>query len=221
MKIAWRGEMLHLAALAALFAAAAVVWPLVPDRIPVHWNLAGEVDRYGGKVEGVLLLPLVAFGLYWLLLLLPLVDPRRENYRRFQTSYLVIRWSLTLFLAVIYGLTLATAMGQAIDMGLCISMLMSVLLMVLGMTMGNIEPNWFVGVRTPWTLSSEASWTKTHRLAKWIFVAIGLSCLPIGWAKSAWSLVLFLTTVVGGIAWLVVYSYLVWKDDPARNRMPA
>jgi uncharacterized membrane protein len=220
MKIAWRGEILHLTALAALFAAAAAVWPLVPDQMPVHWNLAGEADRYGGKVEGVLLLPLVTFGLYWLLLLLPLVDPRRENYRRFETSYRVIRWCLTLFMGVLYGLTLAAALGQKIDMGLCVSTLMSVLFIVLGVTMDTIQPNWFVGVRTPWTLSSTESWTKTHRLAKWVFIALGLSFLPLGITKSAWSLALLLTTGVGGIAWLVVYSYLVWRDDPQRNRMP-
>lgn len=220
MKLNWKQEAPHLAALAALFVAAAVVWPLVPDKIPVHWNLAGEVDRYGGKLEGVLVLPLITFGMYWLLLLLPFIDPRRENYDRFQRSYLVIRWCLTLFMTALYGLMLAAAFGVAIDMSLCISMLMSALFVVLGLLLENVQPNWFVGIRTPWTLSSAESWTKTHRLSKWVFVAMGLSFLTLGVFKSAWALALVFLTSLGGIGWLVVYSYLVWKKDPQRTQQP-
>jgi uncharacterized membrane protein len=216
MKIVWRSELPHLAVLVALFAAAAIVWPLVPDRIPVHWNLAGEVDRYGGKVEGMLAVPLITFGMYWLLLFLPFIDPRRESYDQFRTTYLVMRWCLTLFMTVLYGLMLAAALGQPVDMGLSISTLMSVLFVALGLMLDKVQPNWFVGIRTPWTLSSTRSWTKTHRAAKWAFIVMGLTFLPLGWFKTPGALAVVLTTGLVGIAGLVIYSYFVWKDDPER-----
>lgn len=217
MNISWRHEYPHLALIAALFALAAAVWSILPDQIPVHWNLQGEVDRYGGKFEGVLLLPLITFGMYWLLLLIPLVDPKRENYARFQGVYRVIRWSLTLYMAALYGLMLATAFGRSIDMALAVSLLMTLLFLVLGFVLERVEPNWFVGIRTPWTLSSALSWKKTHHMAKWVFIALGLAFLPLGIWKNAWSLGSLFILGGCGLTWLVVYSYLVWRADPARQ----
>lgn len=216
MQIEWRKELPHLIVLAALLVVAGLVWPLAPERMPVHWNLAGEADRFGGKFEGVLVVPLLTLGLYWLLLLIPFFDPRRENYARFQRPYRVIRWSLTLFMAALYGLTLAAAFGRPVDMSLWLSLLMSLLFVVIGGTLDGVQPNWFVGVRTPWTLSSSLSWTKTHRAAKWVFVALGLTFVPLGVWKTPATLALVFATGFGGVAGLVIYSYLIWKSDPDR-----
>jgi uncharacterized membrane protein len=221
MKISWRREIPHLAVIAALFACATAVWNVVPDRLPVHWNLAGEADRYGGKFEGVLLIPLIALGLYWLLLLLPFLDPKRENYARFATAYRAIRWCLTLFLTSLYAMTLAAAMGRPVDMSLAISLLMAAFFIMLGVMMSNVKPNWFVGVRTPWTLSSDLSWKKTHHLAKWVFIALGASFVPLGVSKSELALAAVLTVGFGGVFGLVVYSYVVWRTDPNRSHSGA
>ncbi len=84
MKINWRTEAVSLLLLLAMFVAAGVVWPSAPDRIPIHWGTSGEPDGYAGKAVGLLLEPLMALGIYVLLLVLPRVDPRGENYARFQ-----------------------------------------------------------------------------------------------------------------------------------------
>ena len=81
----------------------------------------------------------------------------------------------------------------------------------------SIEPNWFVGIRTPWTLSSAASWKQTHRHAKWVFLALGCACFLLGWYPTVWSLGVVLATGLGGVTWLVLYSYLVWRQD---RRLP-
>ena len=80
MNVTWRSEGLQLAIIAAMFAAAAVCWPYLPDRVPVHWNLRGQVDGYGGKFVGLVLLPLLTLGLYLLLLLVPLFMLRRMRW---------------------------------------------------------------------------------------------------------------------------------------------
>ena len=82
MKLSWRTELPQLIMIAAMFAVAAWSWPHVPDRIPTHWNFAGEVDGYGGKFVGLLLLPLIASWLYLMMLFMPLIDPGQRNYAR-------------------------------------------------------------------------------------------------------------------------------------------
>jgi uncharacterized membrane protein len=82
--------------------------------------------------------------------------------------------------------------------------------------MGKIRPNWFVGVRTPWTLSSKLSWDKTHRLAGWLSLVMGAMFAVVAFYHNAWTFAAMLIVVVGSLAWMVVYSYLVYRNDPDR-----
>jgi uncharacterized membrane protein len=216
MKRTWRGELVQLLPIAAMFVVAALCWSHASDRIPVHWNWRGEVDRYGGKFEGLLLLPLISLGLYLLLLVLPLFDPGKANYRTFAGAYNLIRLTITLFLSAIYAVGVLVSLGYHVDMNTVIGLAMGLLFIVLGNVMGKIRPNWFVGVRTPWTLSSKLSWTKTHRLAGWLFIVMGL--LAVAWAisQSVWMLGLMIAVDFACGITMVVYSYLVYRKDPAR-----
>lgn len=216
MILNWRAELIQLALIGAMFIVAAVAWANVPDRIPVHWNIRGEVDGYGGRFTGLLLLPLVTLGMYALLLFLPRLDPGYANYRAFAGAYNLIRISLVVFLAMLYCVTVLAALGNRIDVGTIVTLGVGGLLVVLGNVMGKIRPNWFVGVRTPWTLSSKLSWNKTHRLAGWMFVVMGVLIALTGLVGS--DTFLFVTlgiSAVGGV-WLIVYSYLVYRRDPDR-----
>jgi immunity protein, SdpI family len=218
MIFTWRSEIVQWLLIAVMFAAAAVSWPYAPDSIPVHWNLQGQVDGYGGKFTGLLLLPLVTLGLYVLFIVLPRFDPGYVNYRSFAGAYNVIRITLVVFMAALYGVTLIAAFGQPIDVGTFVTLGVGGLLVVLGNLLGKIRPNWFVGVRTPWTLSSKLSWNKTHRLAGWVFIVLGPLIALTGMLRSNGFLIA--TLAFGGVslAWLVVYSYLVYRTDP--NRVP-
>ncbi|HEV3302362.1 MAG TPA: SdpI family protein [Planctomycetaceae bacterium] len=216
MKRSWRIELVQLLPIAAMFLVAALCWSHASDRIPVHWNLRGEVDRYGGKFEGLLLLPLVSLALYLLLLVLPLFDPGKANYRTFAGAYNLIRLMIMLFLTAIYAVSVLVSLGYHVDMNTVIGLAIGVLFIVLGNVMGKIRPNWFVGVRTPWTLSSKLSWTKTHRLGGWLFIVMGL--LAVAWAilQNAWMLGVMITVDFACGISLVVYSYLIYRKDPAR-----
>ena len=216
MNTSWRSELPQLLLVAGMFIAAAMVWPMAPESFPVHWNIRGEVDRYGGKFEGLLLLPLIASGIYLLMRVLPLLDPGKANYPSFQSAYLLIRGSILLLMAVIYSCTVLVAFGYKIDIGTVIPVLVGLLFVVLGNVMGKIRPNWFVGVRTPWTLSSRHSWNKTHRLAGWLFVVMGLVVGACGFVHSVWMVSIAGFVVLTSVVWMVLYSYLVWRDDPER-----
>jgi uncharacterized membrane protein len=221
MKLSWRVELLQLLIIAGMFGLGAGSWPNVPDRLPVHWNLQGEVDRWGGKLEGLFLLPLITLGLYLLLLIVPLFDPGRRNYQNFAKAYGVIRIVMVLFMAFLYGLTILAAFGYEFNSTSIVLGAMAVLFVVLGNFMGKIRPNWFVGVRTPWTLSSKLSWDKTHRLAGWLFVLMGATFALLALVPTGWMFAIVMTINGLCLAWMVVYSYLVYRRDPDRTQPAA
>ena len=217
MRTNWRTEWPHWALLAAMFLAAAIVWPLAPDRLPVHWNLAGEVDRYGGRFEGLALLPALALGLYCLLRSLPRLDPGRANYALFEGAYATIRLATLGVLAAFHGVVILAALGRTVDMGRLVPILVGALLVVQGGLLGKVRPTWFVGIRTPWTLSSKRSWGKTHRLGGWLFIADGLLLIAAGVARSELLVGAAFAAIGASLLALWVYSYLVWRDDDDRT----
>jgi uncharacterized membrane protein len=216
MKSLFRREWPFWALLAGMFLVSVVVWSRVPARMPAHWNAYGHVDRYGGKWEGLLLVPAIATGLYLLMLFLPRIDPGKANYERFQTAYWVIRFVVLAQLAVLYATVLLTGLGHSVDVSRVMLLSLGVVFLTLGGIMGKVRPNWFVGVRTPWTLSSKLSWTHTHRAAGWTFIVVGLATFPAAFLPVPWNLAAVLGVPLLATAWLVLYSYLVWRRDPDR-----
>ncbi len=216
MKWSWRAEVPPLLVLFAMFAVTVWAWDRVPERMPVHYDLAGEVDRYGGRFEGLVLLPLVTVGVYLLFLVLPFFDPGRANYPRFETAYRVLRSAIVLFLAALYGAMVASALGHELPIGKPMTLLVGALFLVFGLSMGKIRPNWFVGVRTPWTLSSKLSWTRTHRLAGWLFVASGAGTLALALVSTPAALIFLLASGLLLVFVVVIYSFVVWRRDPDR-----
>jgi len=204
--------------LAILFGLSAGLWTSAPEQIPVHWNIAGEVDRYGGKFEGLLAIPLMALGMYALFRFLPLIDPNRDNYEKFAGAYQSVRLSLTVFLSGLQAAILAVAFGWPVSMDLLVMGGVGLLFIVFGNLMGKLQPNWFVGVRTPWTLSSKTSWVKTHRLAGWLFIGLGLLFVLGGLVRSPWMILVVVLASLASAAWMIIYSYLVWRT--ATDRVP-
>ena len=217
MKITLKSELPSLLCLAAMAAMAAYAWPSSPERIPVHWNLRGEIDGYGSRFEGLALMPLLGLFVYFVMRFLPLADPRRANYADFATAYDVIRHGALVILAVIEGLTIAIVRGAGIDMALVIPMMVGLFFVVVGALMPTIRPNWFFGFRTPWTLSSDLAWTRAHRVAGRVFVATGLAIAAAGWIRTVASLVAVGTILAAGLLAAAWVSYTAWRDDPNRD----
>ncbi len=218
MRISWKTEWLNWALIAAMFLLTALTWGSAPNRLPVHWNWTGQIDSYGGKEQVMLGYPLGALALYLLILLVPRIDPGRANYPRFAGSYYLLRLSLMAAAASIYAATLFSGLGYPVDATRVVLSLAGALLIVIGSIMGKLRPNWFAGVRTPWTLSSRASWVKTQRLGGWTFIGLGLALIIASLLETAWAFMAAAALFVAGVLWVLVYSYLVWRTDP--NRVP-
>ncbi len=221
----WRNEWPHWLLLVGMFVAGAIAWPHTPERVPVHWGLDGTADRYGGRVEGVLLLPLLAIGIYVLLLVSPRFDPGRANYELFAGAYRLIRLAVLALLAAIYVAALLSATGHALDMARITPLLVGILFIVIGSVMGKLRPTWFVGVRTPWTLSSARAWGKTQRLGGWVFIGAGLLLLLGGLLRLPALTIVALVALIGGSVGLYAYSYVIWRQDqgalPPAGSQPA
>ncbi|HHV57879.1 MAG TPA: DUF1648 domain-containing protein [Firmicutes bacterium] len=185
--------------------------PRLPAQVPNHWNWRGEVDGYAGRTFAVLFQPLLTAGLYLLFLVLPRVDPHRANYARFAGTYQVIKVLLVVFLSGMQLAILGTALGYVSGPTLFLRLGLPLLFIFFGNVMGQIRHNYFVGIKTPWTLASEEVWQRTHRAAARLWVAAGLVGAVGALFPPAIGMPLLVVALsVAGIVPLV-HSYLLWR----------
>jgi uncharacterized membrane protein len=218
MKNQWRVELSQLALIASMFLVAAVSWSRVPDTIPIHWNGHGEVDGYGGKLIGLLLLPLVSLAIYLFTFTttytLSLALPGIFNHPTFSRAYGAFRFACIFLLSMVYAAMVMAAWGRPVNVTTASMIGMGVLVMTVGNYLGKIRPNWVLGVITPWTLASRESWNKTHRLAGWLSIVIGCLIAATGIIWTTWMTALLIVACLASVIAVISYSYIVYRDDP-------
>lgn len=148
-------------------------WADIPDQIAMHWNGAGEVDRWGEKGWEAFLLPVINVGVYLLLIALPYIDPKKKTDNA-QKAMRAFRYIFPVFFSGMAVLVLYQWLGSEFELTNYIYLCIAVFFLLLGNYMQTIKPNYFVGIRTPWTLESEENWRKTHRFGGRLWVAGGL-----------------------------------------------
>lgn len=192
-------------------------WPQIPDKVPTHWNASGDVDHYGGK-WAAFLSPMINFGTYFLMLLLPKIDPRKKNYDLFGGAYWLMRVALSILFCILGFVTILAAIGVAMNVGLIVMVSTLLLFMVMGNQFGRIRPNYFVGIRTPWTISNEEVWTKTHRMGGRIWVIASVLMLPLVFLiPTKIMAIIFVAYILVIAAVPIVYSYLLHKQISNRG----
>lgn len=216
MRSKLRAELPQLLLLAAMFGAAAWGWASLEGPIPVHWNAKGAVDRYGGRFEGLLAIPLAGAALYLLLRFVPLLDPERASDPRFEGPYRVIRFGILALLALAQGVILAAASGHDVDVGGVLGVGLGAFLVATGRVLRRIPPGRFVGIRTPWTRASQRAWHHANRVGGWVLVASGLVFAGAGIAGRPALFAAAVGLVALGLAGAAGSSYLVWRRDPDR-----
>ena len=205
--------------IAGMAAVSAWAWNAVPDaaQIPLHWNIDGNPDRFGSKFEALLAMPVMAVVITALLVALPRIDPRRANIDASAKFWNAVTIGVVLFLAYLHVLLVFGATGRHIDMLNSMIPALCLLFALIGNYLSKTRSNWFGGVRTPWTLSSEYSWEKTHRWASRFFVgsslATAVTWLTLGpqWAIGVLVVSLFSTSIA-----TIILSYVFYKQDPDR-----
>ena len=187
----------------------ALALPSLPERVPVHWNAVGEVDHYGSPWTLFAAGPGAMAGIMALFAVLPVLSPRRFQVDTFERTYLAMMLIIVALLGYVFGLVLLAGLHQPVAMpgalvgGLCV---MSILL---GNLLGKVRRNFYIGIRTPWTLASERVWYATHRMgARWIVATgvLGLALLVTGV-----SALIAVAIVMAGFLVPVVYSLVFYK----------
>jgi len=182
----------------------------LPDQMVSHWNELGEADGYMSKFWGVFLMPLVALFMYLMFMFIPRIDPLKKNIESFRKYFDRFILAIMLFFVYIYVLTITWNFGITYNMTSAILPAVILLLWFAGDLTKKAKRNWFIGIRTPWTLSSDEVWDKTNKLGGSLIQASAvISCIGIIFPDYfIWFL---MVPLLGSVLGTLIYSYLIFK----------
>lgn len=207
-------------ALLLLLSAFAWIWLPAGAKVPVEWDPNSEPIRYGSKVEALLTGPAITVGLGAILVLILVIEPRQLNLKRSAKAIAAVWLSILALLTVSHIAVVILVLGKPVNLQIVLCVAMGLMFMVMGNYMGKLRSNFFIGFRTPWTLSSERSWNKTQRLGGWLLVLFGMAVIPASIFLQQAPLITFLLVGVAIIAAIgTVYSYIVWRNDPHKQSL--
>ena len=199
--------------IAGCWAFSLVVFSRLPERIPVHWDFSGDPNRYGSRIEGAFLMPTLMIALYLIMQWYPSRDPRSPNIAKFRGAYDTVVAATIAFLAVVHVLALGSALGWRVDMTTSVFVGVGALLIVLGNLLPLVRSNFIFGIRTPWTLSSETVWTRSHRVGGYAMVAAGLLTIVSAFFTRTVGVTVALVSIAVSTLIPVVYSYVLWSKE--------
>lgn len=207
MKLKWWVVLIALIS----FIGTVFVYPMLPVTIATHWGIDGEVNGTGSR-SVQLYMAALPLAMYLLLVLIPRIDPRRENYTLHNKAYTIFEVVLVLFLVGLNWVTIGYNLGIPLDIQKWVVIPMGILFMVIGNYMGQIRPNYFFGIRTPWTLADAEVWRKTHRLGGYLFMASGVLILVSAFLGGLISFAVTMGSLLLTTATVFVYSYFVFRS---------
>ena len=203
-----------LVAIAAV--ASIIVYPKLPDRVPTHFDIRGNPNAFGPRWVPTVIFPVLILLLWGLLRGLPKIDPRRANYARMQDTYdLVVNVVLTMVTAL-HLLVLAGTMGSHVPFVRLMPAVIGLAFVVIGNLLPRAKSNWWFGIRTPWTLSNDRVWERTHRVGGYIMTATGILAILTALIPSPAALFVLVVIALGLSLGLIAYSYFVWKQETAK-----
>jgi uncharacterized membrane protein len=208
-----RKSMLVIAGILVLtFAVSLIAWPSLPERMASHWGFSGEADGYLPKLWGLFLVPLLSAALALLFLVIPRIDPLRANIAEFRGAYDRFIIVFLLFLLYVQSFIILWNEGIRASIGQALPPAFGALFYEIGVLVGQAKPNWFIGIRTPWTLSSQKVWERTHALGGRLFRIAGVITL-LGVLLPALAFLFILAPVLLVSVCLVVYSYREYRRE--------
>ena len=200
--------------IAAATLAGLLLWNRLPDLMASHWNINDQVDGYISKFWGVFMLPLITLGMFLLFLVVPSIDPMKANIAQFRESFNLFIVLIVGFMVYLYGLTLAWNLGYTnFRMSGAMLPAIGLLFIFIGFMMRQAKRNFFIGIRTPWTLSSDMVWNETHRVGAILFMISGALAFIGGFFGGTTAFWMMFAPIMGSTAFLLVYSYMLYQRE--------
>ncbi len=205
-------KLINLIIIALMFVASWWLYPALPDRLPMHWNIAGQVDNYWPKTAAVWFMPGLAAFLLILFRVIPNLDPKKDKYSLFASEWQIIQTGFIIFFAYLEFITYYLALNPSKDILPLMFIGLGGLFVLLGNFLGKIRQNYFLGIKVPWTLANEDNWNKTHRFAGWTFVLAGIFILSQAYLQLVPPQIIFAAIfLAAGLP--VIYSYLLFRNS--------
>ncbi|MEL4457091.1 SdpI family protein [Lutimonas vermicola] len=195
----------------------AYVWNSLPEKVPLHWNMEGEIDRYGEKSELILIPVLLPLLIYVLFTIIPKIDPKRKI-KNMGNKYTILKSIMTLFMSALAMIIIYAALNETLYNPNYIVLLIGILFALLGNYFKTLRANYFIGIKTPWTLENETVWKATHKLAGKLWFAGGLLIVLTSILldkKTNFTLFAVITVFITVIP--VVYSYIKYQSISQTN----
>ena len=191
-----------------------LLWNRLPDPMASHWNVNDQVDGYMSKFWGIFLVPLIALGMVLLFLAIPNIDPLKANIAQFREVFNLFIVLIVGFMVYIYALTLRWNLGYTnFGLGRAMMPALGVLFIFVGYMLRKAKRNWFIGIRTPWTLSSDRVWEETHRIGAVLFTISGVLAILGSFFGGMTAFVLIMVPLLGSAIFLVIYSYVLYQSE--------
>jgi uncharacterized membrane protein len=192
------------------FALGAYIYPYLPDVVASHWNAQGVADGYMPKFFAVFIMPVISVFLLVLFMVLPRIDPKKKNIEKFRTHFDIFIFIVFLFLFYINALFIIWNLGVRFDFIQVLSPGFALLFYYCGILMEHSKRNWFIGMRTPWTMSSDKVWDKTHKLGGILLRVCGLLAL-VALFFPQYAIFIILVPIILCVIYLFIYSYFEYE----------
>jgi len=196
--------------LIASFITGVILYQSMPEIVASHWNAKGEVDGYMNKFWGLFLMPIIGSVMLLLFHYIPSIDPLKENIKKFRKYFDGFIMMIMIFLAYTYFLTIIWNMGYRFSMSLQMIPGLTIIFYYSGILIEHAKQNYFIGIRTPWTLANETVWNKTHKVGSKLFKIASVLIL-IGLLTPDNAFTIMMTIVLSISAYLVAYSYVQYR----------
>ena len=192
-------------------------YPQLPEKMATHWGASGEPNGYSSRLWGAWMLPLFMALIWMILRAIPHIDPRKANYEKFAGMYDALVILILAFLLLMHVVVLMCATGTQIRMERVLMPSVGIFIAIIGVLIPRVHPNWFVGIRTPWTLTSDLSWERTHRIGGPLFVMLGVLMIASSFLAPEVAIWILVAAALAIVIFLFAYSYQVWKTDPLKR----
>jgi uncharacterized membrane protein len=190
------------------------LWNRLPDQMASHWNVNDQVDGYMSKFWGVFLMPLISLGMSLLFLVIPNIDPLKANIAQFRDAFNLFIVLIVGFMVYVYALTLLWNLGYTnFGLGKAMMPALGVLFIFVGYMLRKAKRNFFIGIRTPWTLSSDRVWDETHRIGAILFTISGVLALLGSFFEGMTAFMMVMVPILGSAIFLVIYSYILYQKE--------
>jgi len=207
-----KSEVIILAIILLSFVVGIYFYPQMPERVASHWNAQGQVDGYMSKFLGLFLVPFILLALGLFFNVIPRIDPLKANIEKFRRYYDGFIILFFIFMLSIYAQVILWNVGIKISPNVTLPIGLGLLFFYCGILCENAKRNWFVGIRTPWTLSNDVVWHKTHKIGGKLFKIAGVIAF-IGIFFQSYALFFILIPVILVAAYTIVYSYIEYQKE--------